>query len=463
MNRRKTRPKKAKLLLLSSMLTLILLSSTALAGSSLDDYEKSLFGQTYTTDDISERLSRIESNVFGEAQSGELSEREARLKTIFKSLETPEPEATPSALEPSSSSSSTPNKTTTPLKDESDYPSITAIEHVVYRRTFPHEDITERLKRLELKLFERSFNYLSLSARVDQLKRKVPMASLTAIPKTYQPSQHSSPRHQTNFSGNKQELSGPMAGLHKTLDQMEQRSFGSISEGKLLTERLDALERRNFGKVFSGESIETRISRLQSFLQYSIRPQFPSSQAPPSLPNSGYPVQTQSQARFGHSAPITTTQTQVYERRTPFGTSTTTHNSRQSVYSSAPGTVYTESYSYPGYDPRYNRQGMNGVQQQPRRYSTRYPQTTSPYGYTRTRTYYLNPNSSSQGNSLSPDMIQQLESLEMSHFGQVNQRDPLLTRLTRLELKITGRVNSSSPTERLNNLLYKSQHPTSRI
>ncbi len=422
---------------LCTLVLIALFSGNAFADP-LGDYETSLFGQRYETESITDRLSRLESSIFGKPQTGDLSQREARLKQVLSSII---PEAQELKREPVSTLA----PATTPHREEvTDYPAITAVEQVVYSRTFPHEDITKRLQRLELKLFERSFTQQSLSDRVDQLKRRVPESMFTAMPRTHTASP-SRPRHQTNFQNNTQELKGPLVGLHQTLDEMEQHTFGSVSKGKLLTERLDALERQNFRQTFSGESLETRVSRLQSFLQYSIRPQFPSSRARPHS-NSNYsspPTQL--------VTPSTTTHTQVYQRQTPFGTNT--QRSSQSFYTSAPGqVVFQETYSYPGYDPKYQTGGTAGTQR-----SRRY--TTYPYTTTRTRTYYSNPQpaNTQYHYSITPDMIQKLESLEVKTFGKINRSDPLLTRLTRLELKLTGKVDSNfSPAERLNHLLYQS-------
>ncbi len=341
---------------------------------SLGDLEKSLFDYTSEELPAEQRLERLESLVFGSAQQGTATEREARLQSALEPVLpqkfNPPPgagyagysdqTATP-AGQGSEAASFAPTPGGTPYdtmppppRDATDYPTVTTMEQQVFGRDFVHEDIAKRLERLERKVFETTYPNLPLVDRVDRLTFQVP-AVFSSDPTA-------SIRHRTNFSNNAKERGGPLGSMHKALDEMEQTAFGSVSEGKLISERLDALERRNFGQTFSHESIDTRFSRLQQQLQYARQqpqPNYTGYRSPPSTqsrPGFVRPGQTvspdvynmapndvQNQLRGQGYNPVYQEQ---HQTTTPFGTSTRRYSS--GFTTSAPGTViYQETRTYP--------------------------------------------------------------------------------------------------------------------
>lgn len=497
------------------LMALVLGFGVASYADGLGELEKALFNYTSEGLPVEQRLERLESHVFGGPQPGTTAEREARLQSKLKPV-LPQPFEPPpgagyggySTQSPPEGTGETPYETMPPpVREATDYPTITAMEQRVFGRDFVHEDIAKRLDRLERKVFETTSPNLPLVDRVDRLTFQVPAVfSSDSTPPV---------RHRTNFSNNAKEKSGPLGLMHKALDDMEQASFGSVSDGKLISERLDALERRNFGQTFSHESIDTRFTRLQQqmqYTQYQHQPNYSGYRSPPPIQQRpGFVQPGQAVSPDVYRMAPNDVQSQLrsqgyqekYQTQTPFGTTTRRYSS--GFTTSAPGSViYQETRTYPLSPYSTNRnfqrfsrpnigigvgsgssggftthpgglsQGMSSVVQGPvgGTYGTTQPsgsrggvytQTTPYYSQTRTYTMPGQPVYTDYGQSytanpsfynLDPAILQELDNLENSALGASHTEDTISTRLTRLELKLLGQSYGNYPPEdRMNNLL----------
>src|SRR5262249_9534362 len=118
-------------------------------------------------------LNRLEQFVFGDKQTGSISDRVNHLKSTLAKNETqvappsnpqpvqPKPEAVPASAN---------NQTASyPKFDYTSYPRVTAIEKQLLGTTYEHEALPERIARLETKAFGKVSTSDDLGQRVDTL------------------------------------------------------------------------------------------------------------------------------------------------------------------------------------------------------------------------------------------------------------------------------------------------------
>jgi len=128
--------------------------------------ETALLGQTFPGEELSVRLSRMETKVFGSAsQSVDLGDRTDKLQQyaeqkLNKKIFQPAPgyQSEDAVDEPTPS-------------DQSDYPRIVALEQAILGRSFVGEPPAERLSRLEVTALGKASDSDDLSLRVETLER----------------------------------------------------------------------------------------------------------------------------------------------------------------------------------------------------------------------------------------------------------------------------------------------------
>ena len=118
----------------------------------------------------------------------------------------------------------------------SDYPKITQAEQQLFGRSYTNEDITNRLSRLENKLYGKELDYLSLSERTDNISRNIGMNEYSTI-------------------------------SQNELAQMEQRIFMKIYPNDDSQMRITRLEKEIFGAMQAGD-LDERFNTLKSATQY---------------------------------------------------------------------------------------------------------------------------------------------------------------------------------------------------
>lgn len=124
--------------------------------------EEKVFRRTFQQESVENRLSRLESRILGSPQKGSLQERTDQLRIVVlgdtTGGSTPGNDASrqiASSDEEEDSSGMTSAPTyQDPQQAESDIlQALPAIEKKILKRTFPQESVSDRLSRLEMKLF----------------------------------------------------------------------------------------------------------------------------------------------------------------------------------------------------------------------------------------------------------------------------------------------------------------------
>ncbi len=247
----------------------IFISGTVFAetktSKTLSKIENNLFGIEYTTQSDSQRLSRIEEQVYGEAKNGNIK---SRLDALSNDIATGEmgKEITPKK----DTFDEEDNYTERKLADNSqyfeeekepdnpkiDYPVINDIEQQIFGKTYKNENINSRLSKLEKEIFKKTYND-DLAERVERLKDKV---AYTAPKFNTEENNYYYDEQDNYFSPNTLAQSNPDTFYHSQKGdyvdkQIADRDFRS---------KLNKLEKSVFKQSFSNDTVDNRLSRLES-------------------------------------------------------------------------------------------------------------------------------------------------------------------------------------------------------
>jgi len=138
----------------------------------LDKIEDSIFGYTYSTDNETTRLNRIEEKVYGKASNGQVQNRVAKLKKDLSA------DLIGQEIEPKEDTFKEEEDSWVFAKEpveasKMDYPAINELEKQVFKKEFKDQNIKTRLSNLETKTFGKTYDKDDLSTRVDRLKAQV--------------------------------------------------------------------------------------------------------------------------------------------------------------------------------------------------------------------------------------------------------------------------------------------------
>lgn len=133
-----------------------------------DDYphikylEDTILGQSFTSQDPSTRLARLENKAFGHASANQaLCDRVDSLEQYVQTKLAKKPYIGNSNLSATSAA---------PGADQSDYPRVDALEKVIVGKVFMTEPLPDRLSRMEVKAFGSASSSDDLSQRTDTLE-----------------------------------------------------------------------------------------------------------------------------------------------------------------------------------------------------------------------------------------------------------------------------------------------------
>jgi hypothetical protein len=466
-------------------------SGFALAEDTLSLMEETLFSHSYPTEGETQRLERIEKNVFGEAQSGNQADRKARLNTVLSSaIKRPPASQTPVNFQDQSQDTNLntfqgfqPSLAPETKPDATSYPTVTALEREVFGRDFIRDDVRARLDRLEKKVFGQADSQKAMADRVDRLLARYP--NVKPNPDAGPQMVNVSPALQ-NLPDDASQFSGSNRDIYSKLDALERYHLnGRNDPNGLLTERLDRVEQTVYGKIFSGESVETRINRLLA--QHPVGSANTSSSG--SMGRSGFQNQHPYQPT-GRAPREITSHTDSYPsppQNIQFGSgfsSNSTHTFSPEMMSMLPpnvrnqigtngngtmagssGTVVIERQTMgaPGFQAygnapiqHYNYYGNPGTQTQSQATTT----VIQPNGNQAVYSYGGNAPGPNNPNGLpnpayvgNPAFVQSLNQLEIQVFKQVNTVEPAHIRLGRLETALLGQMYVGLPEQqRLDNL-----------
>ena len=256
----------------------------------LSKLELQVLGASSPNVALTQRIERLETIVFGGPQSGDLYKREAKLNDVIHVNNTSESPASSSpdmlqqmqdafgkyrSLPPAEHQIPHGQSSLPPRgqKDATDYPTVTSLEQKVFHQSFVNDDITQRLDRLETKLYGHPNPGMALADRVDRLVAQVPVVARQQPFQTL-PQQHHSYQNQSqsaldNLPKSASQLTNGQLGIYSQLETFERQLLGGPRPQLLITERLDQLEQQVFGKNYSGQSVDMRLARLRQNQQQS--------------------------------------------------------------------------------------------------------------------------------------------------------------------------------------------------
>lgn len=242
----------------------------------LSSLEVRLFEHDYQSDDIDNRLTRLEKMVFGEAKTGS---EQHRLTDLLTAMPTPAPApevASDAASGASSAQQANPSNQSAAAPDDSagdqvvdgsQYPHVTALEHELLNRTYVDQPVTRRLDQLEMKAFGKTSSSNDLSFRVDKLEQYVdthlhvkpfgtnPEMEVADLAPIYDTDDGRAPGRATPAS-----YSTPAV-------RSGQPSFvAAPSSSSSLLDKVTWMEGQVFGQTYSDEHLLARLRRLEQHL-----------------------------------------------------------------------------------------------------------------------------------------------------------------------------------------------------
>lgn len=157
------------------LLIFMLNCQIVLAGANsqiLDKIEDSLYGYTYSNESDSSRLTRLEEKIYGQASTGEVQTRIAKLKKDIAA------DQIGKEIEPKEDTFAEPEDSWVFAKEpventKMDYPAVDELERTVFQKEFKTENLSTRLSKLETKTFGKTYENDELSIRVDRLKAEI--------------------------------------------------------------------------------------------------------------------------------------------------------------------------------------------------------------------------------------------------------------------------------------------------
>lgn len=261
--------------------------------TTLGKIEDNLFGFQYSGEKDITRLERIENTVYGSTSNKSVNERITKLKNDL-SADLIGQEITPSEdtfAEPEDSYKSIDPEPPKAASNVS-YPAVDEMEQKIFKKTFPKDEISQRLANLEKKTFNKTYND-DLSTRVDRLKAEirpdslmnnsiaqstntffdsddiVPLGSDFHMNKYDQPDRFD----YDAFNARQNAMFQDDYNAYPNYSNKPKKASLSTVEKKLLKQnydkdtmqnRLARIEQYMFGTVFDGDDEKTRIERISS-------------------------------------------------------------------------------------------------------------------------------------------------------------------------------------------------------
>lgn len=249
----------------------LLVGMPVFAQSNIDKLENNLFGMTYSNESEQKRIERLEKNIYGAIQNGNINNR---LNKISKDLSADE---MGNEIEPTKF---TEFETEEVADNTVDYPLINEFERKIFNQEYKNKNLNARLSELEKKVFNKTYPNDSLNERTDRLKTAIHinkqtqnmndyMDYLTEMPKSYQ-EYFSTPysnnySQQTNFAEKefeKELSSGDRAKVSKILNTLEKKILKRTYQHDSNEERIERLEENMFSTSFPQDKMEARLERL---------------------------------------------------------------------------------------------------------------------------------------------------------------------------------------------------------
>jgi hypothetical protein len=265
-----------KTILILSLITLLAPSAFCDTNSQiLDKIENQLYGFNYPKDNEAVRLGRIEESVYGQASTGQIAVRIAKLKKDINAdligQEIPPKEDTFMDDED--------YWLTSKEREEAakmDYPAIDEMEMQVFKKAYKDQNIKTRLSNLENKTFGKAYDNDDLATRVERLSAQIK-------PQSFMNNQMAKQENDF-YDGDVDKLTqdyhlnsyGTPFGFNSYNNQQNQQfNYPSYSDyddysstpnvfkpSKILN--ISAIEKTLYKTKFENEPMDTRLSRIES-------------------------------------------------------------------------------------------------------------------------------------------------------------------------------------------------------
>lgn len=264
---------------LSIIFVLMLFCQTICLGSQIDNIENFLYGFTYSNQDETTRLNRIEKTIYGASTNKTNAQKLAKLKNDMASdLIGQEIKPVEDTFRDEDDEYLAIDEKIAPGSNI-DYPVINEMEKTVFNQEFKSNDVKGRLAKLEQKTFGKTFDD-DLTTRVDRLKSKIrPQNSIaksqdsyfdnspiTLSDNSYLPAigspydfDYDSYNSKHTFYNNQ-----PQKYKNTSLNSVEKGIFKQTYQGDNMENRLARIESSMFGTTFDNDDTEIRLNRITS-------------------------------------------------------------------------------------------------------------------------------------------------------------------------------------------------------
>lgn len=257
------------------LMLFMFLAMPAFSQNIIDKLENNMFGMNYTNENEQKRIERLEKNIYGAIQNGNIN---SRLNKLSKDLSADE---MGKEIEPTKF---TEFENEEVADNTVDYPLINEFEKKIFNQEYKNKNLNVRLSELEKKVFNKTYPNDSLNERTERLKTAIHikkqthndmddyMNALTEMPKSYQdyfsnpyPKNYDDYSQSTNFAEKefeKELSSGDKAKIGKIINTLEKKILKKTYPNDNNMERLERLEENMFNTSFPQDKIEARLERL---------------------------------------------------------------------------------------------------------------------------------------------------------------------------------------------------------
>ena len=217
----------------------------------LSKIENDLWGFDYRSENESERLSRIEKNVFGRVNTNDTIEK--RIEKINTAL----------GIESQKEALSSAGELIQEEVEGVKYPQIDQLELKLFSKVYDKENIYKRIERLEKKIFG-STQDGDLASRTDKLKGYLNIDTTPRTVYTQQDNYGFMPQSRSDYYGAYDEYNSYDQDIGIQISGLENSLFGKTFSQDPLGLRLNRLERKIFQRDFSSDDDIMRMQRLQA-------------------------------------------------------------------------------------------------------------------------------------------------------------------------------------------------------
>ena len=249
---------KRVIVLILIIITAQIASASGSMSSNISSIESNVFGFEYTNETDNSRIERIESYLYGEKRSGNLSKRLENIQNDMGYVK-PEDKTAHKKNDVVYSNKKNKNNDVVLLKEDDtvEYPMVDKLEKEIFNTTYKNEDIYDRLNRLEEKVFNARSDE-DLSVRVDKLAAVVNPKNI----RKKNPNYNYSNNDMNNYYQNSGLEPINSNSLPFQLAALEQDILNNDFQNDNTSNRLTRLEQKMFNRTFNTDSDVTRLQRI---------------------------------------------------------------------------------------------------------------------------------------------------------------------------------------------------------